>query len=120
MLVLDDLPIIRDNIKKGFLETQSKVNSWVTNLRKKIDGEEDDNIEGSRPPPASGYSSGPIGATRQPSYGRRSGDYKRRSTDHERYDADPQVLGDDFTGLQLRDAEGKQGLSLKVWHRVDG
>ncbi|KAL9033355.1 MAG: hypothetical protein Q9214_007556, partial [Letrouitia sp. 1 TL-2023] len=90
----DDLPIIRDNIKKGFLETQSKVNSWVTNLRKKIDGEEDDNIEGSHPPPASGYSTGPIGATRQPSYGRKSGDYKRRSTDHERYDADPQAPHD--------------------------
>ncbi|KAL9100258.1 MAG: hypothetical protein Q9187_009387, partial [Circinaria calcarea] len=33
----------------------------------------------------------------------RSGEYAHRSGDHERYDADPQVLGDDFTGLHLRD-----------------
>ena len=94
----DDLPVIRDNIKKGFLETQSKVNNWVTNLRKKIDGENDEGLQGA-PGPATGY--------RQPQYGsRRSGDYQRRSQDQDRYDADPQVLGDDFTGLQLRDTEG--------------
>lgn len=46
----------------------------------------------------------------QPSpYGRprRSGDMGRRSGDRERYDADPQVLGDDFSALELRDSEGK-------------
>ncbi|KAL8674966.1 MAG: hypothetical protein Q9168_000669 [Polycauliona sp. 1 TL-2023] len=43
----DDLPVIRDNIRKGFLETQAKVNSWVTNFKKKIDGEDDDEF----PPP---------------------------------------------------------------------
>jgi len=26
----DDLPVIKENIRKGFLETQSKVNQWVT------------------------------------------------------------------------------------------
>lgn len=31
----------------------------------------------------------------------------RRSGDRERYDADPQVLGDDFSALELRDSEGK-------------
>ncbi|KAL8709477.1 MAG: hypothetical protein Q9220_005860 [cf. Caloplaca sp. 1 TL-2023] len=97
-----DLPVIRDNIKKGFLETQSKVNSWVANLKKKIDGEDDDGFQGRPPPAASGYSAG---AFRQPSTGRRSGDYPRRSADHDRYDADPQVLGDDFTDLQLKDGE---------------
>ena len=96
--MIDDLPVIRDNIKKGFFETQSKVNSWVTNLRKKIDGDEEANPQG-RSAPAASY--------RQPSFGRRrSGEYQRRSQDQERYDADPQVLGDDFTGLQLRDSEG--------------
>ena len=92
--------MIRDNIKKGFLETQSKVNSWVTTLRKKIDGD-DDNAQ-SRPAPTTGVRSG----SSQPQYGgRRSSDYQRRSQDQDRYDADPQVLGDDFTGLQLRDQE---------------
>ncbi|KAL8739026.1 MAG: hypothetical protein Q9181_000308 [Wetmoreana brouardii] len=98
----DDLPVIRDNIKKGFLETQSKVNSWVANLKKKIDGEDDDDFEG-RPPPAGSGSS--TGAPRQQSFGSRNGDYPRRSADHDHYDADPQVLGDDFTNLRLGDDE---------------
>ena len=100
---MDELPIIRDNIRKGFFETQSKVNNWVNNLRKKIDGEEEDDFQGRPPPAASGYNADP---PRQQSYGRRSGDYPRRSADHDRYDADPEVLGDDFTSLQLRDHEG--------------
>ncbi|KAL8927751.1 MAG: hypothetical protein Q9208_002166 [Pyrenodesmia sp. 3 TL-2023] len=98
----DDLPVIRDNIKKGFLETQSKVNSWVANLKKKIDGEEDEDFQGRPPPAATGY--GGSGA-RQQSFGRRSGEQSRRSADHDRYDADPQVLGDDFTNLHLKDNE---------------
>lgn len=39
---------------------------------------------------------------------RRSAD-GRRSGDRDRYDADPQVLGDDFSALELRDAEGRIG-----------
>ncbi|KAL9601319.1 MAG: hypothetical protein Q9219_002614 [cf. Caloplaca sp. 3 TL-2023] len=96
----DDLPVIRDNIKKGFLETQSKVNSWVANLKKKIDGEDEDDFHGQPPPAASAYNAG---GPRQANFGRRSGDYPRRSADHDRYDADPQLLGDDFTNLQLKD-----------------
>ncbi|KAL8721109.1 MAG: hypothetical protein Q9225_002132 [Loekoesia sp. 1 TL-2023] len=99
----DDLPVIRDNIKKGFLETQSKVNSWVANLKKKIDGEDDnDDFQGQPPPAASAYNTG---GPRSSPFGRRSGDYPRRSADHDRYDADPQVLGDDFTNLQLKGNE---------------
>ncbi|KAI4255957.1 MAG: hypothetical protein LQ352_002308 [Teloschistes flavicans] len=98
----DDLPVIRDNIKKGFLETQSKVNSWVANLKKKIDGEDEDDFQGRPPPAASGYNTAP---SRQQSFGRKSGDYPRRSADHDRYDADPQVLSNDFTDLHLKDHE---------------
>ncbi|KAJ9317241.1 hypothetical protein DTO271D3_2531 [Paecilomyces variotii] len=91
----DDLPVIRENIRKGFLDTQSKVNSWVQNLKKKLDGEEDEDQ------PAGGYhrDSGSYGRPR------RSGDMGRRSADRERYDADPQVISDDFATLELRDAE---------------
>ncbi|KAJ5811838.1 hypothetical protein N7474_008139 [Penicillium riverlandense] len=90
----DDLPVIRENIKKGFLETQTKVNSWVANLKKRIDGEDVDEED-------DGYSAPPQ------TYGRprRSGDMGRRSGDREHYDADPQVLGDDFSALELRDSE---------------
>lgn len=92
----DDLPVIRENLRKGFLETQSKVNSWVTNLKKRIDGDdlEEEPTQNQRETSAQGRP-------------RRSGDMGRRSGDRERYDADPQVLSDDFSALELRDGEGK-------------
>ncbi|KAH1763800.1 ubiquitin-binding protein cue5 [Aspergillus fumigatus] len=92
----DDLPVIRENIRKGFLETQSKVNSWVQNLKKRLDGEDvDEGPSNQRYGEGQGYS--------RP---RRSGDMGRRSGDRERYDADPQLLSDDFSALELRDSEG--------------
>ncbi|KAF4194685.1 hypothetical protein CNMCM8927_007134 [Aspergillus lentulus] len=91
----DDLPVIRENIRKGFLETQSKVNSWVQNLKKRLDGEDvDEGPSNQRYGEGQGYS--------RP---RRSGDMGRRSGDRERYDADPQLLSDDFSALELRDSE---------------
>ena len=94
--------MIRENLKKGFIETQSTINSWVNKLKKKIDGEEDESFQGQPAHPAQSYSGGPA---RGQYGGRRSGDSGRRSSDRERYDADPQVLGDDFTNLHLRDQE---------------
>ncbi|CAI7583106.1 unnamed protein product [Penicillium glandicola] len=89
----DDLPVIRENLRKGFLETQNKVNSWVTNLKKRIDGDDlEEPSQNQRETPAQARP-------------RRSGDMGRRSGDRERYDADPQVLGDDFSALELRDGE---------------
>ncbi|KAJ6190165.1 hypothetical protein N7519_000186 [Penicillium mononematosum] len=89
----DDLPVIRENLRKGFLETQNKVNSWVTNLKKRIDGDDLDEE--------------PSQNQRETAHARprRSGDMGRRSGDRERYDADPQVLSDDFSALELRDGE---------------
>lgn len=87
----DDLPVITENIRKGFIETQTKVNSWFTNLKKKIDGEydsEEDETQPSKHRPHGGP-------------GRRSGEGSRQSTDYHRYDADPQVLSDDFAGMRL-------------------
>lgn len=95
--IVDDLPVIRENLRKGYLETQTKVNSWIANLKKKLDGEEEEEEE---EPPSHSY---------EPTYGRsrRSGDMSRRSGDRERYDADPRVLSDDFSALELRDSEGE-------------
>ncbi|KAE8147246.1 hypothetical protein BDV25DRAFT_160742 [Aspergillus avenaceus] len=90
----DDLPVIRENIRKGFLETQTKVNSWVQNIRKRLDGEEQEEMSSGQVPPEENY----VRA-------RRSGDMSRRSGDRERYDADPQVLSDDFSALEMRDTE---------------
>ncbi|KAL4930071.1 uncharacterized protein BDV17DRAFT_259774 [Aspergillus undulatus] len=92
----DDLPVIRENIRKGFLDTQTKVSSWVANLKKRIDGEEEEDNSNQAP---HGYSDDSYGRSR------RSGDLGRRSGDRERYDADPQVLSDDFSALELRDSE---------------
>jgi hypothetical protein len=85
----DDLPVIKENLRKGFIETQSKVNTWFTNLKKRIDGEYDEDEDESQP---SRHPQGPS---------RRSGDANRRSADYDRYDADPQVLSDDFAGIRL-------------------
>lgn len=93
--------MIRDNIRKGFLETQSKVNSWVQNLKKRIDGEEGDDVE-----PGQSHETQNFGRSRQ------SGELGRRSGDREHYDADPQVLSDDFTALELRDAEGGKSFPM--------
>lgn len=90
----DDLPVIKENLKKGFLETQSKVNGWITNLKKRIDGEDVDNAQ-------QGYPSG-SNQYRQ----RRSGD-GRQSGDYGRYDADPELLSDDFAGIQMN-ADGSK------------
>ncbi|KAK5631283.1 hypothetical protein RRF57_006997 [Xylaria bambusicola] len=87
----DDLPVITENIRKGFIETQTKVSSWLTNLKKKIDGEYDSDEDETQP-----SKHRPHGGL-----GRRSGEGSRQSTDYHRYDADPQVLSDDFAGMRL-------------------
>ncbi|OTB04366.1 hypothetical protein M426DRAFT_320963 [Hypoxylon sp. CI-4A] len=89
----DDLPVIRENLRKGFLETQTKVNSWFTNLKKKIDGEYDEDEDETQPSKHQHQ--------HQSGFGGRSGEGSRRSADYHRYDADPQVLSDDFAGIRL-------------------
>ena len=108
--------MIRENIKKGFFETQTKVNSFINNIRRKIDGDDEEEENLQRPPQrtASSYSTG---QTQQQISSRRSGDYGRRSGDRERYDADPQVLSDDFGGLELRDESKLELLSTPMTSR---
>lgn len=84
----DDFPIIRENLRQGFLETQTKVNGWINTLKKKIEenfDESEDQHQAQRPG--------------QPQ--RRPGEPSRRSNDYDRYDADPQVLSDDFAGMKF-------------------
>lgn len=89
----DDLPVIRDNLRKGFMETQKQVNGWITNIRKKIEENFDESEQG-----------GPSGQAQQgqqqySQYARQGPG--RRSGDYHRYDADPQVLSDDFAGMKF-------------------
>ncbi|KAI9798701.1 MAG: hypothetical protein M1825_005028 [Sarcosagium campestre] len=99
----DDLPVIKENLRKSFFETQNKVNKWVTDFKKKLDGEEDDEDRDG----ASSSQRYSDGRPQQNYAGRRSSEIGRRSSERERerYDADPRVLGDDFAGLELRDDE---------------
>lgn len=89
----DDLPVIQEKLKQGFVETQGKVNSWITTMKKRFDDEfaeqEDDQV---RTRPVQGHEQFP---------GPRPGQASRRSGDYERYDADPQVLSDDFAGMRF-------------------
>jgi len=94
-ILTDDLPEIRDNLKKGFFETQKTVSSWITNFKKSFDDPGDQDVD------YTPQSSRPA-QQQQP---RRSGESGRRSADYSRYDADPQVIGDDFSKLDLKDGE---------------
>lgn len=96
----DELPKIKEDLLKGFQETQTKVNSWITNLKKRIDGDTQDEIHAQQARQAQGSYQKQQGQ-------RRSGD-GRRSNDAGRYDADPQVLSDDFAGIQLSDDTNNQ------------
>ncbi|KAF3924296.1 hypothetical protein ABW21_db0206864 [Orbilia brochopaga] len=94
----DDLPVIRENLRKGFLETQTKVNKFIADLGKKISGEEDEQQA------AGGLSPRPAGGQRPPQqhpqqYPQRYS--SRRSGDA--YDADPELIQGDFSHLELRD-----------------
>ncbi|KAK3372828.1 hypothetical protein B0T24DRAFT_621426 [Lasiosphaeria ovina] len=84
----DELPVIKEGLRKGFVETQAKVNTWFTTLKKKIDEQFDEQDE----QPAQGGSS---------FMGRPSRDQSRRSADYDRYDADPELLSDDFAGMKF-------------------
>ncbi|KAJ3488394.1 hypothetical protein NLG97_g6206 [Lecanicillium saksenae] len=82
----DDLPVIRENLRKGFLDTQTKVNGWIAGIRKKLEESFDETEERTQ-------------GEGQPF--RRQGEASRRSGDYDRYDADPQVLSDDFAGMRF-------------------
>ncbi|KAL5612248.1 hypothetical protein BROUX41_000211 [Berkeleyomyces rouxiae] len=92
----DDLPVIKENLRKGFLETQTKVNSWITTMKKKLDEALEDENDDSSVPPYNQQKPGTPGFNRRP-----VGGPARRSGDYERYDADPQVITDDFAGMKL-------------------
>ncbi|GAB7361120.1 hypothetical protein MBLNU230_g1155t1 [Neophaeotheca triangularis] len=110
----DDLPEISRNIQQGFAQTQKTVNGWLNNLKKRIDGEDEDEdlYSGSKPARSgSGQFQGRqnFGPSQSEQlYGiRRSADASRRSVEASRnYDADPHELDDaTFQRLELRDEE---------------
>lgn len=73
------------------------MNKWVTEIKKKFDAELEDP---------------PHPATPAPSHESRAGSSKM-SSGYNSYDADPRVLSDDFTHLEVKDnsREGEQELN---------
>jgi len=96
----DELPVITENIKKGFFETQTKVNKFFTDFGKKLTGEDESTPPGQHPGDAG--ASGPREGGGGPYPARYS---SRRSGDA--YDADPAVIQDDFSHLEMRDNTGE-------------
>ncbi|KAK4189979.1 hypothetical protein QBC35DRAFT_491646 [Podospora australis] len=92
----DDLPVIKETLQKKFVETQSKVNTWFTDFKKKIDEHFDEQEEERQRQEQQGASSSSF-------MGRPTRDQAqvRRSADYDRYDADPQLLSDDFAGMKF-------------------
>lgn len=102
----DDLPVIQEQLKKGFQETQVKVNSWFKDLKKKFDDQFDEDQAA-----ASSSQQGP-----RPGRPTSSGD-GRRSRDYERYDADPELLSDDFAGMKFHSDGSKSSYGLVITPR---
>lgn len=102
----DDLPEIGENLRQGFVQTQSKLNKWFSDFRKNFnDSDEDEPVAGQgtagrRQDFGSSQADQLRGIQRQAETGR-----ARRSQDQHRYDPDPQVMSEDFTQLELRDEE---------------
>lgn len=101
----DDLPVIKENLRKGFVETQTKFNTWFSGIKKKIDeewniGDEEHEDDDGSPGGARRQRQYEQEARRQQQAGRGGFGRQppRRSGD---YDADPELLSDDFAGIQL-------------------
>lgn len=105
----EDFAAFRENLRQGFNTTQQKFNSWMTDFRKRIDGDdepgygrEDEIGPGPASQRAQRQNFGP--SQREQLHGiQRQAAQGRRSTDQDRYDADPRVLSDNFSELELRD-----------------
>lgn len=95
-------------MRQGFMSTKTNINKWITDFRKRIDGEDEDEI-GPGPASAQQQRQNFGSSQREQMAGirkmsERQGTNRRRSTDQDRYDADPKVLSDNFTELELHDA----------------
>jgi hypothetical protein len=112
----DELPEIGRNIQQGFMETQKRVNSWITNFKKKIDGEDEEDELYTSSQAGSRQNTGMAGrqnfgsSQSEQLYGiRKSAEQQRRSTDAQRYDADPREFdAGEFERLELRDEETRR------------
>ncbi|MBE7179703.1 MAG: hypothetical protein INR71_00580 [Terriglobus roseus] len=102
-------------MRQGFIQTQRTVNKWITDFKKRIDGDDEEDMGGTaRDGEFRRQNFGPSQSDQL--YGIRKSGEGRRSGDRERYDADPHVLSDDFTQLELRDDEGALRIPGNLTH----
>jgi len=124
----DELPVIQQNLKQGFLQTQTRVNKWISDFRRRIDG--DESADGSSDPLYADQSGQQIQPARHnfgasqasqlrgiqrlsqqqqqqqqqgDAAGTHAGASARRNRSADRYDADPKELGDNLDELYLDD-----------------
>ncbi|KAK9491458.1 hypothetical protein V1508DRAFT_398854 [Lipomyces doorenjongii] len=88
----DDLPIIKDNLVQGFNETRTRVNEWVANFKKKLDGDDTRTDYYATAGSGRAYSS-----TARPA------SYNYRIARQSSYDNDPTELDGNFSHLNLVD-----------------
>lgn len=91
----DELPVIRDNLSKGFNETKTKFNSWLNDMRKRIDGE---NESTPQTPPRTGAGTD---RSERATWNRGAGRGISSPTSPGQFDADPTLLNDDFSHLHV-------------------
>lgn len=94
----DELPQIKENLAKGFNETKEKMNSWVENLRKKIDGDD------KQPGVFSGIfnnNKGVFGGLNSFASGSEGSKNNSRQRPGKYYDQDPEEIN--FSGINMKD-----------------
>lgn len=94
----DDFFVIKEQLKKGFLEMQIKVNMWFMDFKKKIDEYFDEQEE------ECWWVEGSVGSSSNLFVGGRfirDQNQMWRSVDYDWYDVDLELLSDDFVGMKF-------------------
>lgn len=100
----NELPEIRKNLQQGFQQTQSTVNKWISNFKKQINPEENDEIVSGQGTGGQRQNFGPSQRDQLRGISRNAQAMRdRRSMDNDRYDADAPALSGNFGDLELRD-----------------
>lgn len=103
----DELPELRENLQKGFYDTRQRFNSWVTNLRKVLDAEEEPaTLFGALGSPPSSrsrsrHNSSDFGIPKNKNSSARVRKHSKQ------YDRDPDQLSSDLKGVSLKDNDPK-------------
>lgn len=100
----DDLPELKENLQRGFNETKTKVSSWVSSMRKKVEGEDGQ---------LGFFGAGSRNTRDSSDLGPGHGYERARRGPSGYYDRDPaEMTADDFQGISLKDEDRPLGERL--------